>query len=112
MSTNLEKQIEHGHDISLMPGWLSGRMMAGGWAFGLLTVNGTVICVERIDKIWQAANGDVWFDVTLLRDCPISAQGRDSASIIGGRPFVAPTERVTASVNASHVVAAYELADK
>lgn len=84
----------------MLPTWFVDRMMTDTWWFGLMMSNGTVIGVHRILSVDQAADGTIWLTVELLSDTP----GDD-------RVFIAPTTRLTASINASHVVAAYELAD-
>ncbi len=82
----------------LMPGWFTERMMTDSWSFGLMMSNGTTIGIQDIWKVWQAADGTLWLDVTLLSG--------DYENV-----WVAPTSRTSASINASHVMAAFELAD-
>jgi len=84
----------------VLPTWFVDRMMTDTWWFGLMMSNGTVIGIHRILNVDQAADGTIWLTVELLSDTP----GDD-------RVFIAPTSRLTASINASHVVAAYELVD-
>lgn len=84
----------------VLPTWFVDRMMTDTWWFGLMMSNGTVIGIHRILSVDQAADGSIWLTVELLSDTP----GDD-------RVFIAPTTRLTASINASHVVAAYELVD-
>lgn len=88
------------HARQVLPTWFVDRMMTDTWWFGLMMSNGTVIGIHRILSVDQAADGTIWLTVELLSDTP----GDD-------RVFIAPTSRLTASINASHVVAAYELAD-
>jgi hypothetical protein len=87
----------------LLPAWFTERMTIDTWFFGLLTVDGTIIGIERIEAIKQAADGSIWIDVQLL-DSEYS-----NSSI--KKLFLAPTSRTTASINTSHIVAAFELAD-
>lgn len=84
--------------LKLLPGWFTDRMMTDSWSFGLMMSNGMTIGIQDIQKVWQAADGSVWLDVTLL-----------SGEYDG--VWTAPTTRTTASINASHIVAAFELAD-
>lgn len=84
----------------VLPTWFVDRMMTDTWWFGLMMSNGTVIGIHRILSVDQAADRSIWLTVELLSDTP----GDD-------RVFIAPTTRLTASINASHVVAAYELVD-
>jgi hypothetical protein len=90
----------------LLPPWFAQRMIDDVWYFGLLLVTGHTLAISCIDKIWQDASGNVWLDVTMLerddrlRRCFPDLEILDS-----------PTKRQIATVNASHVVAAFELAD-
>ncbi|MDX2242561.1 MAG: hypothetical protein NW224_17880 [Leptolyngbyaceae cyanobacterium bins.302] len=84
----------------MLPTWFVERMMTDTWWFGLMMSNGTVIGIHRILSVDQAADGTIWLTVELLSDTPED-----------DRIFIAPTSRLTASINASHVVAAYELLD-
>lgn len=91
----------------LLPAWFTGRMMCDNWSFGLLMGTGDVLCISRINRVSEAKNGAVWIDVELLPDeAMVVARDRPD-----WRFRYAPTERLEASVNAAHVVAAFELAD-
>lgn len=83
---------------AILPAWFCARMMADCWFFALHLTTGRVVEIECIDSVTRGADGTVWLDVTMRRD---------------GSPgtFVAPTTRTKASINAAHVVMAYELAD-
>jgi hypothetical protein len=91
----------------ILPAWFTGRMMNDSWSFGLLTITGQIIALERIDNISQDANGTIWLDATML-DSRTNLFGMESFE---SKIFVSPTERTQISINASHVVAAFELAD-
>lgn len=101
----VESDEEYGERLReacrLLPAWFVPRMIDDVWSFGLMMSTGVVIAVENITAVTQAANGDIWIDVTLQTAPGVS---RDDA-------FTAPTSRATASINAQHIVAAYELAD-
>lgn len=88
----------------LLPGWLTERMMHDTWEFGLITAGGLCLCIHHIDRVWRAADGGVWLDVTFLGDVP---DGLDDWP--GLKMVAAPTDRTHGSVNAAHIVAALEL---
>ena len=104
MPDELESLLEDDEDGAiaeaqkLLPAWFVDRMMTDTWYFGLLTISGTVIGIETILRVYQAADDSIWLDVILLTDSWTSA-------------FKAPTARTTASINTRHIVAAFELAD-
>jgi hypothetical protein len=92
----------------LLPAWFVERMMTDSWYFGLLLVTGQVLVIESIRDV-RGTEGNVWIDVTMY--------GKD-----GNHTFhefkdlrwpcvYSPTGRTEASVNAAHVVAAFELMD-
>ena len=86
----------------LLPAWFIPRMMEDVWSFGLLMTTGVTIAIQQIRSVHQAADGSIWIDVILSDgDDPFDASGK----------FVAPTSRLEASINTSHIVAAFELAD-
>ena len=90
----------------LLPGWFTSRMMTDNWTFGLLIDTGITIVIERIDHIYQAADGQLWLDVT-LSDTHMYTPMPESTVL------KAPTRRREASVAVCfwHIVAAFELAD-
>lgn len=89
---------ELAHAREILPAWFVDRMMADNWLFGLMMTDGTVIGIQCINRVTQSADGTIWLDVELIN--------HDFDGV-----FVAPTIRLTASINASHVMAAFELAD-
>lgn len=86
----------------LIPGWMLERMMSDNWYFGLLMVTGDIICISEIHKVYESSNGNIWADVILSEEIPYS---------LDGKAFISPTGRTMASINLSHVVAAFETAD-
>ncbi|MBF0401217.1 MAG: hypothetical protein HQL90_10665 [Magnetococcales bacterium] len=95
-------------EARILPAWFVPRMMTDNWFFGLLMVSGITIGVERIEKLRRDAAGNIWLDVILLdRLMSHMAVPYKSTKTF----FVAPTSRTTASINASHVMAVFELAD-
>jgi hypothetical protein len=99
------KLDEHGR-CGAVPWWID-RMSSDVWSFGLMMTNGPVLCIERIDAVWQEVKtGELWVDCTLLRDKPYLKP--DLTPILS---FAAPTERLNISIQVRHVVAAFEMAD-
>lgn len=96
-----DKLEEHGY--GLMPGWFSRRMLEDSWSFGLLTSANQLIMIEFIDQIWQSEDGAIWLDVELLKGH--STRGFEQYVVVQ-----ATTNRRTASINTTHIVAAFELA--
>ena len=89
----------------LLPAWFTERMISDTWSFGLLMITGDIIAIECINSIIQDASGSLWLDAILL------SSGFGEEDINGHKLFLAPTSRTQISVNSSHVVAAFELAD-
>jgi hypothetical protein len=85
----------------LIPAWFIERMTSDVWSFGLLLETGHTLCIERIVAIRQGADGTIWIDVEMMTSPPLGIS----------RFITAPTSRTRASVQASKVVAAFELAD-
>lgn len=90
----------------LLPAWFSERMMSDVWSFGLLMITGDIIAISSINNITKDASGNLWLDANFLLDSPLSME-----DINGHKLLIAPTSRTTISINSSHVVAAFELAD-
>ena len=88
----------------ILPAWFTGRMMNDDWCFGLLTITGHLFAIRTITSIHQDASGDLWLDVELCTDESTCQSGLPETTLV-----VAPTERTTATIKASHVVAAMEL---
>jgi hypothetical protein len=97
--------VDFPESAELLPAWFSERMMSDVWSFGLLMITGDVIAIASINSITKDASGNLWLDATLLD----SLFGMDD--INGHKLFLAPTSRTKISINAAHVVAAFELAD-
>jgi hypothetical protein len=94
----------------LLPAWFIERMMMDEGTFGLLTPAGKIIVISTIKEIHQAKDGSIWIDVKLSRNPGfVDTSG---ASGFKGDDFVfCPTSRVEASINTSHIVSAFELAE-
>lgn len=94
-----------GIDTELLPAWFTERMTEDQWHFGLLTVTGHLFYIETINSIRQDASGELWLDVELWKKDDVVP-----VTVPGVTPFYSPTERTSATIKASHVVAAFELA--
>jgi len=88
----------------LLPAWFVPRMMDDEWSFGLLLVTGQVLHITHIGHVAQDAAGTIWIDANMNDDPPFQAWK-------GMKDLTAPTSRRTISINAAHVVAAFETAD-
>ncbi len=89
--------------MELLPAWFVKRMMTDAWHFGLLTTSGSIIGIHQIHRTYQAADGSIWIDVELMSIYP--------PTVAEASMFIAPTSRTQASINTSHIVTAFELAD-
>lgn len=98
-----ETENVRGPSETLLPAWFVPRMMSDHWFYGLMMTNGTIIPINDICEVHQDASGTLWLDVGL---CEFGDR-----EVPGFNVFNAPTSRLTASINASHVMAAFELAD-
>ena|SRR5690625_3500603 len=92
---------------SILPAWFVPRMMTDSWCFGLMLTTGQTLCISSIMDVEQSADGTVWLDVLMLP----RGDARNYQALCAGPVMGAPTSRLEASVNAAHVVAAFELAD-
>lgn len=95
-------------EARVLPAWFVPRMMTDNWFFGFLMVSGITIGVERIEKLHRDAAGNIWLDVILLdRTMSNGAVPYKSTKSF----FVSPTSRTTATINSTHIMAVFELAD-
>lgn len=94
-------------NAKLLPAWFTWRMMMDQWGFGLMLTNGAILAITTITKVTRDTSGALWLDVELMEGLgPLPLQRKMAGPII-----YAPTTRLTASVAAAHVVAAFELKD-
>jgi hypothetical protein len=97
----------YGEDVNraerLLPAWFITRMMTDDWSFAFLMVTGDLVHLTCIEAVHLGADG-IWLDVSLSERTDI--QGKH----IAGRHIGAPTERTRASINARHIVMAFETA--
>jgi hypothetical protein len=90
----------------LLPAWFVERLMTDTCSFGLLLSTGVILYVESITAVHQAADQSLWLDLNMGMGDDLTRTG------LWGFPLAsAPTSRPQASVNAAHVVAAFELTD-
>ena len=95
----------------LLPAWFVQRMMTDEWTFGLLLATGQVLVINRIASVHQAADGSIWLDVEMREKREDSWLEPELGKMPSNLNYLlAPTERNDASINAAHVVAAFELA--
>lgn len=90
----------------LLPAWFVPRMMMDEWFFGLVMTNGDILAVQTIDQVSQAADDTIWLDIYLLTDDYVSMKDLREFRVV-----TALEDRQRASVNASHVLYALELAN-
>jgi hypothetical protein len=99
-----EEENDLNRAIRLLPTWFVPRMMEDVWQFGLLMSDGTLICIQTILNVAQAADGSIWIDVRLSDVTPFTVEKHP-------RLLKAPTSRDEASINVHHIMAAFETAD-
>jgi hypothetical protein len=88
----------------LLPAWFIPRMMEDVWSFGLLMSEGTLISIDTILDVHQAADGSIWLDVRLSEGIPFTIEKYPKL-------LKSPTSRTDASINARYTMAAFETAD-
>jgi len=88
----------------LIPAWFIPRMTTDSWFFGLLMDTGQTICIRAINRVQQGADGTIWIDVEMSDELPLAWRQN-------GGMIITPTSRRTASIQASKIMAAFELAD-
>jgi len=102
MSNEAEDSLKRAK--SLLPAWFVPRMMEDVWHFGLLMSDGTLISIETILSVAQAADGSIWLDVRLSEAAPFAIENYPKL-------LKSPTSRSDASINVCHIMAAFETAD-
>lgn len=89
---------------ALLPAWFVPRMMSDNWSFAFLMVNGDIIHFTNIEAVHASADG-IWLDIQLIEEKHLNYLA------LKGRQVSAPTSRTAASVNARHVMMAFETSD-
>lgn len=92
----------------VLPAWFVERMMTDQWGFGLLLTTGIVLVIERIEAVSVAPDKSVWLDVQVAKR-PIGRRSYPIEYERVGPPIGAPyDDRTMMTVNAAHVVMAFE----
>ncbi len=86
---------------NLLVGWVFERASQDNWPFGLLLADGTKMAINHIDAANKDSNGNIWIDAQLSNDKNFQKNGY----------FIAPTTRFTITINASKIIAIWELSD-
>lgn len=86
---------------NLLVGWVFERASQDNWPFGLLLSDGTKMAINHIDTTNKDSHGNIWIDAQLSNDKNFEKDGY----------FIAPTERLTITINASKIIAIWELSD-
>jgi hypothetical protein len=81
-------------------------MMSDPWKFGLELSTGRIAAISRIDRFTIDAAGNMWIDAKLLTDDEIGQSGLSSSA---GVLRAVAEDRREVTINAAHVVAAYEI---
>ncbi|MBD2522125.1 MULTISPECIES: hypothetical protein [unclassified Nostoc] len=85
-----------------LPPWIKLRLRQDEFYYGLLTTSGTVIGISRINEVTLMPDGSYWIEVNLLVGTPPLS--------ISNMPFlIAPSTYPTATINSSHIIAAFDL---
>lgn len=63
--------------------------------------NGKTIGIESINKVSVDINGKIWIDAVMIDSQPYSLK----------EVFISPTSRTEVTINADHIIAAFEIAD-
>lgn len=85
--------------------WFIERMASDDWHFGLLMITGHTLLIQNIVGVSKDESGNFWIDAN-LEIGEIGPHG-----VPGGKPITSPTSRTIVSINAAHIVAAFEMAD-
>lgn len=86
----------------ILPAWYTSRMMQDYWLFGLLTTDGNIIAIIRIESV---SDDGKWMDVTLAQESHIKPlRGRYNDLV-----YAIADDRTDASIQISTIVAALEL---
>ena len=90
---------EVAHDI--LPAWYTKRMMSDDWLFGLLSVSGDILVINKITGL--SDNGD-WIDVQLALESELNVKIKNNSCI-----FAVSDDRREASVRVKAIATAFEL---
>lgn len=85
----------------LLVGWVFERALQDNWPFGLLLNDGTRMAIKHIDSTNVDSQGNIWIDAQLSDEARHQKDGY----------FIAPTGRLIITINASKIIAIWELSD-
>ena len=92
----------------LLPSWFVPRMMDDVWHFGLLLTDSSLVLLSHINRVDVSANGDLWIHADLDdRYCFDNWRER----VHYKKVIANDIDRCNVSINATYVIAAFELAD-
>lgn len=93
---------DSGKASEVLPAWYTSRMMDDYWLFGLLTSDGRLFLIRRIQSV---SDDGKWLDVELASSDEVTQTAKQYGSPIHA---IAP-DRTDASVQISSIVAAIDL---
>ena len=102
--TKIKDDAAKANCLAKYPSWFAERMKYDQWRFGLLTTNGQIIGIERIN---ESSDDGKWLTVTLLTNEEIE-QCYDRPKKLEYVCAVA-ADRRTASIQVSTIVMAFDL---
>lgn len=86
----------------VVPAWYTSRMMDEYWLFGLLVTDGRVIAIKKVKAV---SDDGQWMDVELAE----ADEAERHAAKLGKPVYAVASDRTTASVRVSSIVAAVDL---
>lgn len=87
--------------------WFYEHMSSADGSFGLMLDNGSLAHISKIKGISRASDGSIWLDVLLANKPADDSKLRQMQP--GGFILWSIGAETTASINAAHIVAAFEL---
>jgi len=102
----IREDSKKAYNLAINPSWFVDRMMSDEWYFGLVTNQGQIIAINKINSI---SDDGKWLEVTLLTNDEVSKIEKRIPHNIQYLSAVAD-DRITASVLVSNIVLAFEIA--
>ena len=92
----------------VLPAWFSSRMASDVGLFGLHLSDGSVMVVTTVVGCSEASDGSIWIDAEMAQkgDCDFWVNRLGTSRVI-----TTHSSRTTVSINAGHIIAAFEIAD-
>jgi len=94
---------DSGRAAEILPAWYTTRMMTDHWLFGLVTADNRVLVITSITSV---SDDGKWMDVRLALKGEWTMPDEDDSKYV----FAKYKDRLEASVQIAHIIAAYELA--